>query len=235
MTERGVVSGEPTRFRLRPSTSGWQPVAAWAGPWPVDERWWSGGEGRASRFQVVGADGRAWLLVCGAGRLAGRGGLRLRLGLMGWNNPAILEGAGAPALRAARRRRRAGVAAQARPARASRGGSRSGRPVTPYAELHCHSHFSFLDGASRRRPSWCEEAVRLGLHGLAITDHDGFYGAPMLAEAAAAYPTPGCAPSTAPSCRWGSAGRRTACPTPRAATCWCWPAGSRATTGSPRR
>ncbi len=45
---------------------GWQPVAAWAGPWPVDESWWSGGEGRASRFQVVGADGRAWLLVCGA-------------------------------------------------------------------------------------------------------------------------------------------------------------------------
>ena len=29
-----------------------------------------------------------------------------------------------------------------------------------------------------------EEAVRLGLHALAITDHDGFYGAPMLAEAA---------------------------------------------------
>ena len=35
-----------------------------------------------------------------------------------------------------------------------------------------------------------EEAVRLGLHALAITDHDGFYGAPMLAEAAAAYDLP---------------------------------------------
>jgi len=59
------VSGEPSRFRLDGS---WQPVVAWAGPWPVDESWWSGGEGRASRFQVVGADGRAWLLVCaGAG------------------------------------------------------------------------------------------------------------------------------------------------------------------------
>jgi protein ImuB len=63
VTERGVVSGEPSRFRLDGS---WQPVVAWAGPWPVDESWWSGGEGRASRFQVVGADGRAWLLVCGA-------------------------------------------------------------------------------------------------------------------------------------------------------------------------
>ena len=60
---------------------------------------------------------------------------------------------------------------------------------TPYAELHCHSHFSFLDGASSPA-QLVEEAVRLGLHGLAITDHDGFYGAPMLAEAAAAYPPP---------------------------------------------
>jgi error-prone DNA polymerase len=57
---------------------------------------------------------------------------------------------------------------------------------TPYAELHCHSNFSFLDGASSPA-ELVEEAVRLGLHALAITDHDGFYGAPMLAEAAAAY------------------------------------------------
>ena len=62
-------------------------------------------------------------------------------------------------------------------------------PVTPYAELHCHSHFSFLDGASSPA-ELVEEAVRLGLHALAITDHDGFYGAPMLAEAAAAYDLP---------------------------------------------
>ena len=38
-------------------------MTAWAGPWPVDEGWWSGGTGLASRFQVVGADGRAWLLL----------------------------------------------------------------------------------------------------------------------------------------------------------------------------
>ena len=41
----------------------WQPVTAWAGPWPTDEGWWSGGSGPSARFQVVGADGRAWLLV----------------------------------------------------------------------------------------------------------------------------------------------------------------------------
>ena len=67
VSERGVVSGEPARFRLGEGQgSGWQPVAAWAGPWPVDESWWSEGGGRASRFQLVGVDGRAWLLSCGS-------------------------------------------------------------------------------------------------------------------------------------------------------------------------
>src|SRR5690348_5667563 len=56
-------------------------------------------------------------------------------------------------------------------------------PVTPYAELHCHSNFSFLDGASGP-DRLVEEAVRLGLHGLALTDHDGFAGAPLFAESA---------------------------------------------------
>src|SRR5690242_1597337 len=55
--------------------------------------------------------------------------------------------------------------------------------AVPYAELHCHSSYSFLDGASE--PSaLVEEAVRLGLNALAITDHDGFYGAVRFAEAA---------------------------------------------------
>ena len=55
----------------------------------------------------------------------------------------------------------------------------------PYAELHVHSNFSFLDGASRPE-DLVEEAGRLGLHAIALTDHDGFYGAARLAEAAAA-------------------------------------------------
>ncbi len=60
--------------------------------------------------------------------------------------------------------------------------------AVPYAELHCHSSYSFLDGASE--PSaLVEEAVRLGLTALAITDHDGFYGAVRFAEAAAEYPS----------------------------------------------
>jgi error-prone DNA polymerase len=47
---------------------------------------------------------------------------------------------------------------------------------SPYAELHCHSNFSFLDGASHP-DELVEEAMRLGLEALAITDHDGMYGA----------------------------------------------------------
>lgn len=52
-----------------------------------------------------------------------------------------------------------------------------------YAELHCHSNFSFLDGASHPE-ELVEEAARLKLAGLALTDHDGFYGVVRLAEAA---------------------------------------------------
>ncbi|MBA8991447.1 error-prone DNA polymerase [Curtobacterium pusillum] len=63
-----------------------------------------------------------------------------------------------------------------------------GVPVVPYAELHAHSTFSFLDGASRPEHLF-EEAARLHLHGLALTDHDGFYGAARMAEVAEAYPT----------------------------------------------
>ncbi|MFT4233494.1 MAG: PHP domain-containing protein, partial [Microbacterium sp.] len=52
-----------------------------------------------------------------------------------------------------------------------------------YAELHAHSSFSFLDGASAPE-KLVEEALRLGLHALALTDHDGFYGLARFAEAA---------------------------------------------------
>ncbi|BAS17780.1 error-prone DNA polymerase [Arthrobacter sp. Hiyo8] len=64
--------------------------------------------------------------------------------------------------------------------------SRAGAAVVPYAELHAHSHYSFLDGASSPE-KMVEEAVRLGLHALALTDHDGFYGIVRMAEAAEAY------------------------------------------------
>ncbi|HZQ57610.1 MAG TPA: error-prone DNA polymerase [Acidimicrobiales bacterium] len=57
--------------------------------------------------------------------------------------------------------------------------------AVPYAELHCHSNFSFLDGASHPE-ELAEEAARLGLDALALTDHDGFYGVVRFSEAARA-------------------------------------------------
>ncbi|NQX33759.1 error-prone DNA polymerase [Herbiconiux sp. VKM Ac-2851] len=56
-------------------------------------------------------------------------------------------------------------------------------PAVPYAELHAHSNFSFLDGASSPE-TLIEEAARLRLNALALTDHDGFYGIVRFAEAA---------------------------------------------------
>lgn len=53
----------------------------------------------------------------------------------------------------------------------------------PYAEVHCHSNFSFLDGASHPE-ELVEQAARLGLDAIALTDHDGMYGVVRFAEAA---------------------------------------------------
>ncbi|SEK85149.1 error-prone DNA polymerase [Rhodococcus maanshanensis] len=61
--------------------------------------------------------------------------------------------------------------------------SRDETPTVPYAELHAHSAFSFLDGASPPE-ELVEEAVRLGLEAIALTDHDGLYGVVRFAEAA---------------------------------------------------
>ncbi len=46
----------------------------------------------------------------------------------------------------------------------------------PYAELHAHTNFSFLDGASPP-DELVERAAAIGLTGLAVTDRNGLYGA----------------------------------------------------------
>src|SRR5699024_7395620 len=58
------------------------------------------------------------------------------------------------------------------------------RDAVPYAELHAHTAYSFLDGASSPE-AMAEAAAELGLTALAITDHDGLYGVVRFAEAAA--------------------------------------------------
>ncbi len=68
------------------------------------------------------------------------------------------------------------------PAEAPRPPGRAAADV-PWAELHCHSSFSFLDGASDPA-SLVAEAARLGVEAMAVTDHDGMYGAVQFAQAA---------------------------------------------------
>jgi protein ImuB len=60
VTARLAVTGAPARLTQdRQSTD----ITGWAGPWPVDERWWDPVEAiRKARFQVSLSDGRALLL-----------------------------------------------------------------------------------------------------------------------------------------------------------------------------
>src|SRR5437899_12310441 len=52
-----------------------------------------------------------------------------------------------------------------------------------YIELHCHSAYSFLDGASLPE-QLALTAANLGYHALALTDHNGIYGAMAFAQEA---------------------------------------------------
>jgi error-prone DNA polymerase len=59
--------------------------------------------------------------------------------------------------------------------------------VPGYAELHCWSNFSFLEGASHPE-ELVEHGVRLGLRGIALTDRDGLYGSVRFTKAAVPQP-----------------------------------------------
>jgi DNA polymerase-3 subunit alpha len=49
-------------------------------------------------------------------------------------------------------------------------------PERPFVHLHCHSHYSLLDGASRI-PELVQRTRELGMTALALTDHGNLYGA----------------------------------------------------------
>jgi error-prone DNA polymerase len=55
--------------------------------------------------------------------------------------------------------------------------------AVPYVELHAHSSYSFLDGASLPE-ELAVQAAELGYGALALTDHDGVYGSLEFAHAA---------------------------------------------------
>ncbi len=63
VTERGTVPAPPARYAGH-CDDAITPVTAWAGPWPVDERWWDPSSARQlARMQLVDVAGRAYL-VC---------------------------------------------------------------------------------------------------------------------------------------------------------------------------
>jgi len=67
LDEHGAISIAPQRLSVR----GGRPVAitAWAGPWPVHERWWDpAAHVSLARFQIVTADGVARLIATGEGQ-----------------------------------------------------------------------------------------------------------------------------------------------------------------------
>lgn len=66
---RGVVSAPPVTVRLGPGSAGLHEVQAWAGPWPVDERWWDTAHSRrVARFQVLTRSGALLLVGVEGGR-----------------------------------------------------------------------------------------------------------------------------------------------------------------------
>jgi protein ImuB len=68
VTSRGLFSADPARLTSRGRD---ERLRWWAGPWPVDERWWDPdvGKGRTARVQVLlagkgAADPGTALLLC---------------------------------------------------------------------------------------------------------------------------------------------------------------------------
>lgn len=71
VSARGEVSGRPVTLRslTGDDASGWRrgrprAITAWAGPWPIEERWWEPERSRRlARFQVVTDDHDGYLVV----------------------------------------------------------------------------------------------------------------------------------------------------------------------------
>lgn len=62
LTARSRLTSAPCQVAVEDAPA--RPVLGWAGPWPVDERWWEpSGEGVRARVQVVVEPGDAFLLL----------------------------------------------------------------------------------------------------------------------------------------------------------------------------
>jgi protein ImuB len=58
---RGTASARPARLGV--GAGELTDISSWAGPWPVEERWWDDQGRRRARFQVCTVDGAAYLVV----------------------------------------------------------------------------------------------------------------------------------------------------------------------------
>jgi len=66
VTGRGGFTGAPSRLSV--AGGPWSDIAAWAGPWPFDERWWDpSAHRRRARWQAVTVAGTAHLLAVESG------------------------------------------------------------------------------------------------------------------------------------------------------------------------
>ncbi|MGH9120867.1 MAG: DNA polymerase Y family protein, partial [Acidimicrobiales bacterium] len=65
VTARGLLSGVPATVSVCGGPS--ETVAGWAGPWPVEGRWWEAGTRRRARLQVCLIGGSAYLLAMSGG------------------------------------------------------------------------------------------------------------------------------------------------------------------------
>jgi protein ImuB len=67
VSARAVLSTAPARLSV--DGGPWTEIVSWAGPWPLEERWWDAARGRRrARLQLVGADGLARLATLERGR-----------------------------------------------------------------------------------------------------------------------------------------------------------------------
>ena len=67
VTGRGLCRGVPCRLSI--DGEAWADVTGWAGPWPVEERWWDPpASRRRARFQLLTSSGAAHLAAVEGGR-----------------------------------------------------------------------------------------------------------------------------------------------------------------------
>jgi protein ImuB len=63
---RGAISARPAEVAVEGRR--WEMVVAWAGPWPLEERWWEAGGRRRARLQILLESGNAYMVTRESGR-----------------------------------------------------------------------------------------------------------------------------------------------------------------------